>query len=133
MRYLYVYVFIFQENLAGNLFLYKCSLNYQSMRSSLLNICRTLYSLCRGVTMNTGVMPTKPAHPAFIYKKYMTNIAERGATHIWCNITDTMSKRLTSFDSKFTIFPEAVSPNADLLSLKVWKQNYSFNLIGLPI
>lgn len=57
-------------------------------------------------------MPIKPATPISCHSKHATMIESSGAIHIAFINNETHSKRLTSFDNRFTTLPGAVSPNA---------------------
>lgn len=57
-------------------------------------------------------MPITPAQPMSRHSKMPIMIVNNGAVHIEFNSIEAKSKRLTSFDSKLTTFPGAVSPNA---------------------
>lgn len=68
--------------------------------------------LCIGTTMNTIAIPIIPAQPISIHNRTVMIIVSTGPVHRAFKSNEAKSKRLTSFDNKFTTFPGAVSPKA---------------------
>lgn len=63
-------------------------------------------------TIRMTAMPTKPATPISCHNKIVTIIERTGAVHNEFTKWLIISKRLTSFDNKFTNLPGAVSASA---------------------
>lgn len=72
-------------------------------------------------------MPMRPAIPISCHNNVPMIKVAKGAVHIAFKNNDTKSNRFTSFDSKLTTFPGAVSPSAVWESRKDWKK-FIFNL-----
>lgn len=63
-------------------------------------------------TIKMTTMPAKPATPISRHNKQATIIVRTGAVHNTFKHKLIISNRLTSFDKRFTTFPDAVSPSA---------------------
>lgn len=76
-------------------------------------------------------MPMRPATPISCHSKIPVIKLAKGADHIEFKNIVTVSNRLTSFDSKFTTFPGAVSPSAVCDSRKAFEKQSYCNCIYL--
>lgn len=78
----------------------------------ILNFSVQSYILCKGTMVKMVAIPMRPANPISFQSKHATIIANNGAIQIEFIFKSIYSKRLTSFDSRFTTLPGDVSPSA---------------------